>query len=137
MRLALRTRHYALRTEQTYIDWIRRYILFHHKRHPEKMGQAELESFLTYLAVDRDVSASTQNQALSAILFLYREVLGKVETSTHHRIACGPASPSACPPSSARRRSAAFCRPHPRRTNSSYACCTDRACGSWKLCACE
>jgi len=77
MRLVLRTRHYALRTEQAYIDWIRRYILFHHKRHPDGMGQTELESFLTYLAVDRDVSASTQNQALSAILFLYREVLGK------------------------------------------------------------
>jgi integron integrase len=77
VRLVLRTRHYALRTEQAYTDWIRRYILFHHKRHPVRMGQEELEAFLTYLAVDRDVSASTQNQALSALLFLYREVLGK------------------------------------------------------------
>ncbi|HET7011835.1 MAG TPA: integron integrase, partial [Anaerolineales bacterium] len=76
-RLVMRTRHYAPRTEQAYVDWIRRYILFHHKRHPSRMGQQELEAFLTYLAVDRDVSASTQNQALSALLFLYREVLGK------------------------------------------------------------
>lgn len=77
VRALLRTRHYALRTEQAYTDWIRRYILFHHKRHPELMGQSEIETFLTYLAVDRDLAASTQNQALSAILFLYREVLGK------------------------------------------------------------
>jgi integron integrase len=77
VRLVMRTRHYAARTEQAYVDWIRRYILFHNKRHPVHMGQAELEAFLTYLAVDRDVSASTQNQALSALLFLYREVLGK------------------------------------------------------------
>jgi integron integrase len=75
VRATLRTRHYSLRTEQTYLDWIRRYILFHQKRHPGQMGQAEIEAFLTHLAVERDVAASTQNQALSALLFLYREVL--------------------------------------------------------------
>ncbi|MCK4470914.1 MAG: integron integrase [Anaerolineae bacterium] len=64
-----------MRTEQAYVNWIKRYILFHDKRHPREMGAAEIEAFLTYLAVDRNVAASTQNQALSALLFLYRQVL--------------------------------------------------------------
>src|SRR5699024_4700345 len=71
----LRTRHYSLRTEKTYVAWIRRFILFHGKRHPRQMGKAEVETFLSYLAVERHVAASTQNQALNALLFLYREVL--------------------------------------------------------------
>lgn len=70
-----RVKHYSLRTEQSYIHWIRRYILFHDKRHPRAMGAAEVEAFLTDLATRRNVSASTQNQALVAILFLYRDVL--------------------------------------------------------------
>jgi integron integrase len=73
----LRTKHYSYRTEETYIDWIRRYILFHHKRHPNDMGAPEIQVFLTYLATERNIAASTQNQALSAVLFLYREVLHK------------------------------------------------------------
>ena len=72
----LRTRHYSIRTEATYIDWARRFILFHGKRHPKDMGSVEVEAFLTHLAVDRHVSASTQNQAKSAILYLYKQVLG-------------------------------------------------------------
>ena len=77
----LRTRHYSYRTEETYIDWVRRFILFHNKQHPETMGAAEIRAFLAHLAMDRNVAASTQNQALSAILFLYREVLHKdIET---------------------------------------------------------
>ena len=72
----LRTRHYSIRTEATYIDWVRRFILFHEKRHPQDMGAAEVEAFLTHLAVDRHVAASTQNQAKSAILYLYKQVLG-------------------------------------------------------------
>ena len=75
VRDAIRLKHYAYRTEETYVQWIRRYILFHNKRHPKEMGKAEIEAFLTYLAVEGQVSASTQNQALSALLFLYREVL--------------------------------------------------------------
>jgi len=75
MRDAIRLKHYSYRTEQTYVGWIRRYILFHNKRHPKEMGNAEVEAFLTHLAVDAKVSASTQNQALSALLFLYRQVL--------------------------------------------------------------
>lgn len=75
VRMALRTRHYALSTEKAYIDWIYQYILFHHKRHPREMGAKEIKAFLSYLAVKRNVAASTQNQALCALVFLYREVL--------------------------------------------------------------
>ncbi len=74
---AIRIKHYSLRTEKTYIEWIKRYILFHKKRHPAEMGIEEVQAFLTHLASDRTVSASTQNQALSAILFLYRQVIKK------------------------------------------------------------
>ena len=70
VRDAIRLKHYAYRTEETYVQWIRRYILFHNKRHPQEMGKAEIEAFLTHLAVQGQVSASTQNQALSALLFL-------------------------------------------------------------------
>lgn len=73
----LRTKHYSYRTEQTYKDWIKRYILFHNKRHPNEMGENEIRQFIAHLAVERKVAASTQNQALSAILFLYRIVLQK------------------------------------------------------------
>ena len=71
----IRLRHYSLRTEQAYLDWIKRFILFHGKRHPEALGAAEVEAFLTHLAVDRQVAAATQNLAKSSILFLYRDVL--------------------------------------------------------------
>jgi integron integrase len=77
VRETIRRKHYSLRTEATYIDWIKRYIFFHQKRHPEEMGAPEMEQFLNYLAVKRQVAASTQNQALSALVFLYREVLHK------------------------------------------------------------
>lgn len=75
LRDALRVKHYSYRTEQTYVDWTHRYVLFHNKRHPKDMGAPEIEAFLTYLAVEKKVAASTQNQALSALLFLYRYVL--------------------------------------------------------------
>jgi integron integrase len=75
VRDAIRLKHYSIRTEESYVDWIKRYILFHKKRHPKDMGPAEVEAFLTHLAVEGNVAASTQNQALSALLFLYREVL--------------------------------------------------------------
>ena len=70
-----RVKHYSIRTEKVYVDWIKRFILFHGKKHPEKMGAAEVEAFLSHLAVAGKVSAFTQNQAKSALLFLYREVL--------------------------------------------------------------
>ena len=68
---ALRSRHYSRRTEQTYCLWVRRFIYFHNKRHPSEMAEPEINAFLTHLAVKEKVSASTQNQALSALLFLY------------------------------------------------------------------
>ena len=72
---AIRLKHYSYRTEQTYIDWIERYLRFHNKRPPREMGVPEIQAFLTYLAVEGQVAASTtQNQAKSALLFLYREV---------------------------------------------------------------
>lgn len=78
LRTEIRVRHYSLRTEQAYVDWARRFILFHNKRHPKDMGAVELRDFLSHLAVDRNVASATQNQAKSALLFLYREVL-KIE----------------------------------------------------------
>jgi integron integrase len=74
---AIRLKHYSYRTEQTYKEWIKRYILFHNKRHPNEMGAPEIQTFLSHLATEQNVAASTQNQALSAILFLYRNVLLK------------------------------------------------------------
>ncbi|PZD72427.1 Tyrosine recombinase XerD [Acaryochloris thomasi RCC1774] len=71
----LRVKHYAYKTEECYVNWIRRFILFHNKQHPNMMGPVEVEAFLTHLAVHDHVAASTQNQALSALLFLYRDVL--------------------------------------------------------------
>lgn len=76
MRSELRTRHYSIRTEDAYLQWAKRFILFHGKRHPASMGAAEINEFISHLAVERNVSASTQTQALSAVLFLYRQVLG-------------------------------------------------------------
>jgi integron integrase len=75
VRAVARVRHLSLRTEQAYSDWIRRFILFHRKRHPEQMGAEEIQLFLSHLAVEGQVSASTQNVALCALLFLYRDVL--------------------------------------------------------------
>src|SRR5256885_15895098 len=76
VREAIRVRHYSRRTEQAYVGWIRRFIVFHGKRHPRELGEREVTAFLSTLAT-RGVSASTQNQALSAILFLYDVVLGQ------------------------------------------------------------
>ncbi len=75
VRQKIRLRHYSIRTEEAYVSWIRRFILFHNKKHPKDMGQKEVEAFLSYLAVERKVAASTQNQAFNAILFLYEKVL--------------------------------------------------------------
>jgi len=77
VRNKIRLKHYRIRTEQAYVDWIRRFILFHNKRHPVEMGATEVEAFLTHLAVVGKVAASTQNQARSALLFLYKEVIGQ------------------------------------------------------------
>jgi integron integrase len=76
LRAALRVRHMSLNTEESYVSWARRYILFHGKRHPKTLGAEAVQAFLSHLAVDRQVSASTQNQAKAALLFLYKQVLG-------------------------------------------------------------
>jgi len=80
----MRTRHLALRTEQAYLQWLRRYVVFHNRRHLRELGAPEVEQFLTYLALHRKVSAATQNQALQALLFLYRHVL-EMELPCHPR----------------------------------------------------
>ena len=77
LRDIIRTKQYSIRTEKSYVDWVRRFILFHNKRHPEELGETEVGEFLTYLAVTRQVSPSTQNQALNALVFLYRYMLNK------------------------------------------------------------
>lgn len=79
LRDRIRLKHYSIRTEQAYLGWAKRYILFHSKRHPREMGEAEIVAFLNHLAVDRKVSASTQNQALNALVFLYKQILGREE----------------------------------------------------------
>ncbi len=77
VRNVIRMKHYSIRTEETYVSWIKRYIFFHSKRHPSDMSEKEISEFLTYLAVKKHVAASTQNQALNALLFLYKKVLKK------------------------------------------------------------
>lgn len=77
MREAMRTRHYSPRTERTYCHWVKQFVFFHGKQHPAEMGEPEINRFLTHLATERHVSSSTQNQALSAILFLYRSIVGR------------------------------------------------------------
>jgi len=94
LREALRSRHYSRRTEQTYCQWVKRFIFFHNVRHPAEMAEPEMNAFLTHLAVKERVSASTQTQALSALLFLYRHVwVGRLESS---RGWSAPASRGAC-----------------------------------------
>lgn len=90
MTIALRTKHYALSTERTYVSWARQYILFHGKRHPDSMGAREIEAFLSHLAIDRHVSATTQNQALAALIFLYRHVLDQDFPWLEHLVRAKP-----------------------------------------------
>ena len=92
----LRNRHYSLRTEKTYIGWVRQYILYHNKRHPREMGVVEINDFITHLVNQKTVSASTQNQAISAILFLYRNVLG-IELDEQSLVPIRPTRPKRVP----------------------------------------
>ena len=85
VRETIRTKHYALRTEEANMNWVRRFILYHGKRHPKEMGGREVDAFLTHLAVEGHVSASTQNQALSALLFLHRTLVLHQGTRLPHR----------------------------------------------------
>jgi integron integrase len=92
----LRNRHYSLRTEKTYIGWVRQYILYHNKRHPREMGVDEINAFITHLVNQKTVSASTQNQAISAILFLYRNVL-QIELDDRALVPIRPTKPKRIP----------------------------------------
>jgi len=94
-------RHYSVRTEEAYVGWIKRFILFHGKRHPLEMGEDKITRFLSALAVHGHVSASTQNQALCALVFLYRHFLGQSHGSIHTRTANGAGSGSFRPHRSA------------------------------------
>lgn len=77
VREVIRLKHYSIRTEHAYVDWIKRYIFFHNKRHPREMGAPEISAFLSHLATDKQVAANTQNQALNALIFLYRQILSQ------------------------------------------------------------
>lgn len=77
VRPTIRTKHYSIRTEEAYVSWIKRFIIFHNKRHPRDMGKKEINKFLTHLAINKHLSASTQNQVLCAIVFLYKHALKK------------------------------------------------------------
>lgn len=92
----IRNRHYSLRTEQTYVGWVREYILYHNKRHPREMGVAEINDFITHLVNQKKVAASTQNQAISAILYLYRNVLS-IQLDEKALIAIRPTKPKRIP----------------------------------------
>lgn len=107
VREAIRTRHYSPRTEKAYVGWIKRYIFFHGKRHPNEMGAPEVTRFLSSLAIRGQVSASTQNQAFSALLFLYREVLHRELAGLDEAVR--PSGPYGCPWSSPTMRSARSC----------------------------
>src|SRR5689334_6409675 len=86
----IRLKHYSRSTESTYVHWIKRYVLFHGKQHPEVLGESEVESFLTHLARNEGVSVSAQNQALAALLFLYRHVLEQPLEEGHRLAATSP-----------------------------------------------
>jgi site-specific recombinase XerD len=89
VRDVIRTRHYSIRTEQSYVHWVKRFILFHGKRHPTELSETEVAAFLTHLAVNRQVSPSTQNQALNALVFLYRYVLERPLGDILDVVRCG------------------------------------------------
>jgi hypothetical protein len=127
VREAIRLKHYSYRTKKTYVQWIRRYILFHDKRHPKDIGVPEIEAFLTHLAVTQEVAAATQNQALSALFFLYKQVLGQ---SLEGRIEAIKAKPSRKLPTVLTPEEVAvssFSRyPHNTRTAGSQGCENNR-----------
>jgi len=89
----IRFKHYSIKTEKSYVGWIKHYIFYHNKKHPIEMAKPEIEQFLTHLAVERKVSPSTQNQASSAILFLYKEVLGIDMSSWNNALTVGRKCP--------------------------------------------
>ena len=131
----IRVKHYSIRTEQSYVDFIKRFILFHGKRHPDTLGAPEVEAFLTHLAVDGHVSAATQNLAKSAVLFLYREVLDRDLPWLDH--VEWAKTPDADAGRADARRGDADPAPAARRPCADRAAALrHRACGSWRASAC-
>jgi hypothetical protein len=134
VRQRIRFRHYSIRTEHSYVEWVRRYVLYHGKRHPRELGPREVEAFLTHLAVAGKVSASTQNQAKGALLFIYREVLEQQLPwleglwARKRGIACRLHSRG--------RRVARCCAACRGRPAWWPVCSTAAVCASWKRCGC-
>lgn len=134
MRERIRVLHYSIRTEQAYVDWARRFILFHDKRHPREMGAPEVTAFLTHLAVERNVSASTQNQAKAAILFLYKEVLQQDLPWLDEIVSARKARRL---PVVLTQREVRELLMHLQGTQCWLPrCCTARGCAFWRHCAC-
>ena len=131
VRAALRARHYSPRTEEAYVGWIRRFILFNGKRHPKEMGDVEINAFLSHLAVEGHVAASTQNQALAALLFLYREALSLEVPSLECLVRARKPAPVARRPEPGRGESGSWAVCAGRRT-SSAGCSTGPACACWR-----
>lgn len=134
VRLATRTRHYSRRTEQTYVDWVKRFVLFHGKLHPAETGEPEINAFLTHLAVKEHVSASTQNQALSALLFLYRHVLGRELGDFGEVIRAG--KPTRLPVVMTREEVKAVLTRLQGTSGSLHHSCMAPVCGSWNVSSC-
>ena len=132
----IRVKHYSIRTEQTYVDWIKRRIVYFGKRHPAELSAVHVERFLSHLASERDVAASTQNQAKSALLFLYKEVLGQelpwLDGITQARV------PKRLPVVLTREEVSRVLARLPQRAciNWCVVCSTAPACGCWRLCVC-
>jgi integrase len=134
-REAMRARHYSLRTEKAYWYWIRWFIRFHGTRHPAQMGAAEVTAFLSWLATRRDVAAATQNQALSAILFLYKHVLGEDLPWLSGLVRAQ--RPVRVPVVLTRARRCGGCSSRSReRRGSCWGCSTERGCGRSSACRC-
>jgi hypothetical protein len=134
LRREMRDRQMSLRTADTCVYWVRHFVRFRGRRHPRELGAAEAEAYLTMLANRRCVAASTHNQALSALLFLYRAVL-KVELPWLDNLQ-RPGGRSACPSSCRWRESRPCCRGCTANTACWRGCCTAPACGSARRCGC-
>jgi len=134
VRAKIRAKHYSLRTERPYLAWIRRFILFNDKRHPSEMAAPDVERFLTHLAVEGRVAAATQNQALAALLFLYREVLevdlAWIENVVRARM------PARVPVVLPRQDVQRLLEELHGELHLIAHCSTAAACGSWKRCGC-
>lgn len=135
VRNAIRVRHYSIRTEEAYVGWVRRYVVFHGKRHPAELGAAEVSAFLTHLAVRGTVAASTQNQALNALVFLYRHVVEHPLPDVLDDVARAK-KPARLPVVLTRDEVRRVLSHLEGRTPSSPGSCTAPGCGCWRRSGC-